>query len=353
MDTPKRGPQCADGSETCPENQPERRRLAPRGYDDYIVGWISALPLEQAAAKAMLDCVHETLPQDPADTNTYVLGTIGRYNIAIACLPEYGLANAATVANNMTRTFPCLQIRLMVGIGGGVPGTPDIRLGDVVVGTKVVQYDLGKATQGGHFQRTQSSDQPPPHLGTAIAALRGRHEAERSRMPMFLEHFQRHPSLSQYTYPGAHQDTLYHSTYYHDESNPTCDQCDPSQQVVRKPRPTSDPYIYYGTIASANQVMKDGEKRDKLATELGAICFEMEAAGFINQLPCLIIRGISDYSDAHKNKQWQRYAAATAAAYAKELLSTLPPPPTSTRAEHVAGKTLSFPTRLGKKPYTI
>jgi nucleoside phosphorylase len=46
----------------------------------------------------------------------------------------------------------------------------------------------------------------------------------------------------------------------------------------------------------------------------------MEAAGLMNDFHCLVIRGICDYSDTHKNDQWQRYATATAAAYAKELL---------------------------------
>ena len=34
---------------------------------------------------------------------------------------------------------------------------------------------------------------------------------------------------------------------------------------------------------------------------------------------------ICDYSDTHKNKDWQQYAAATAAAYAKELLGVITP----------------------------
>ena len=55
------------------------------------------------------------------------------------------------------------------------------------------------------------------------------------------------------------------------------------------------------------------------------LCFEMEAAGLMNNFPCLMVRGVCDYADAHKNKRWQPYAAATAAAYAKELLSIIPP----------------------------
>ena len=39
---------------------------------------------------------------------------------------------------------------------------------------------------------------------------------------------------------------------------------------------------------------------------------------------CLIIRGICDYADSHKSKIWKPYAAAVAAAYAKELLLVIP-----------------------------
>jgi hypothetical protein len=71
--------------------------------------------------------------------------------------------------------------------------------------------------------------------------------------------------------------------------------------------------------------MKDGKARDDIAQRLSALCFEMEAAGMMDNLQCLPIRGICDYSDSHENKEWQDYAAATAAAYARELVEGLPP----------------------------
>jgi nucleoside phosphorylase len=57
----------------------------------------------------------------------------------------------------------------------------------------------------------------------------------------------------------------------------------------------------------------------------------MEAAGLMNNFPCAVIRGICDYADSHKNKLWQPYAAATAAAYAKYLLSQIDPIEVSTK----------------------
>jgi nucleoside phosphorylase len=71
--------------------------------------------------------------------------------------------------------------------------------------------------------------------------------------------------------------------------------------------------------------MKDAVIRDRIATQENVLCFEMEAAGLMNQFPCLVVRGICDYSDSHKNKLWQGYAAMTAAMYAKDLLRRLLP----------------------------
>jgi nucleoside phosphorylase len=71
--------------------------------------------------------------------------------------------------------------------------------------------------------------------------------------------------------------------------------------------------------------MRDAAERDRVSTELGGVlCFEMEAAGLMTNFPCLVIRGICDYADSHKNKTWQVYAAGTAAACGKEVLSVIP-----------------------------
>lgn len=100
----------------------------------------------------------------------------------------------------------------------------------------------------------------------------------------------------------------------------------PSKLVQRPKRQKENNLtIHYGLVASANQLMKDATLRDRLAAEKDVLCFEMEAAGLMNHFPCLVIRGICDYSDSHKNKEWQGYAAMAAAAYAKDLLYQIAP----------------------------
>jgi nucleoside phosphorylase len=84
--------------------------------------------------------------------------------------------------------------------------------------------------------------------------------------------------------------------------------------------------IHYGLIASGDTVMKSGEDRDAIAKEEGVIAFEMEGAGVWDKLPCVVIKGVCDYADSHKSKEWQSYAAAAAAscmkAFLKEWIST-------------------------------
>jgi nucleoside phosphorylase len=303
--------------------------------NDYTVGCVCALSLEMAAAKGMLDEIHEDLQeQHTSDHNSYILGQIHNHNIVIASLPAgvYGTTPAATVAKDMLRTFPSIRFGLMIGIGGAAPSsTHDIRLGDVVVskphGTSggVIQYDRGKTTQEGKFQRTGSLNSPPTILLTALSRLQAEHEGSESKIPLFLtEMIKRYPKMKrEYAFQDAPHDQLYQATYDHPKTNATCEMCDPQEQVRRERREDTDPQIHYGNIASSNQVLKHGVTRDQLCQELDVLCFEMEAAGLMSDFPCLVIRGICDYSDSHKNKKWQKYAAATAAGFAKELLSVM------------------------------
>ncbi|CAG9997125.1 unnamed protein product [Clonostachys byssicola] len=129
--------------------------------------------------------------------------------------------------------------------------------------------------------------------------------------------------LPDYCHPNV-PDHLFHSSYEHVPSAFGCDKCDKKELIAREERYSRDPVIHYGGIASGNQVMRDGTARDAVAKELSIICFEMEAAGLMDVLPCLPIRGICDYSDSHKSKAWQRYAAFAAAALARDLLGVLP-----------------------------
>ncbi|KAH0563399.1 hypothetical protein GP486_002033 [Trichoglossum hirsutum] len=318
----------------------------PRTHNEYTVGWVCALPKEQTAATAMLDQRHADLPKPSNDPNTYTLGSIGKHNIVIACLPKgkIGTSSAATVATQMVGTFPSIKIGLMVGIGGGIP--PKVRLGDVVVSTPVgqfpgvVRWDFGKMKEGSNFERTGSLNNLPTSLLAALTKLETEHELIGSKIPEYLDVLkEKWPRLAQkYLRSDSLEDVLFKADYSHvsrssmdyevtddgEDEEESCQFCDRTKIVKRRAR---DMRVHYGLVASGNQVIKDAIFRDTLNKDLGGhvLCVEMEAAGLVDNFPCIVIRGICDYSDSHKNKDWQEHAAAVAAAFAKELLGYVQP----------------------------
>ncbi|KAF4955647.1 hypothetical protein FSARC_11795 [Fusarium sarcochroum] len=323
--------------------------------NNYTVGWISAITPELVAARAFLDESHAPLKAAAqGDDNTYCLGRMGEHNVVIACLPrsEYGTTSAATVAKDMMRTFPNIRIGLMVGIGGGAPSDDhDVRLGDIVVSARsgsrggVFQYDYGKAIQNQPFSSTGVLNQPPQLLLTAAAQLEVDHVMDGHNFNNAIEAILvNRPNLrGLYSRPTPESDRLYRPDVVHPNSPKKCvDVCssDPDHLVSRAPRNEfeNNPAIHYGLIASANTLMKNALLRDKLAADEEVLCFEMEAAGLMNHYPCLVIRGICDYSDSHKNKAWQGFAAIAAAAYAKDLLAKIPP--SQVEAEKPIGQAL-------------
>ncbi|KNG79981.1 kinesin light chain 1 and, partial [Aspergillus nomiae NRRL 13137] len=301
--------------------------------DDYTVAWICALPLEMAAAKAMLDEVHPPLPQPDTDHNVYTLGRVSSHNVVVACLPGgvYGTISATAVASHMVSTFRSIQFGLMVGIGGGVPSqSADIRLGDIVISkptatsSGVIQYDYGKTLRDGRFQHIGSLNKPPSVLLKAMSQLESDYMTGKRPVSEILIDIQHNCEEMRENFSRPKDDWLFRPTYNHKDGEHNCSACDLTQLVNRPERITDDPYFHYGLIASGDQVIKDAKTRDSIAQDLDILCFEMEAAGLMDELPSLAIRGICDYCDSHKNKQWQGYAALAAAAYAKALLSVVP-----------------------------
>lgn len=307
----------------------------------YQVGWISAVQIEYVIACELLDEEYRRPPllHLRHDSNAYTFGRIGDHNVVLACLPKgsYGLSPATAVAKDMCRSFP-LQFLLMVGIGGGAPTAEnDVRLGDIVVSCPagksggVIQYDFGIAMQNKEFQRTGVLNTPPYGLLTAVQQLSSVHERRGHKIVETINSaITRNPRLKRnYERPPPTSDILFVSDFVHLIRNRPClGLCDGDvcNQVSRPQRasPESEPVVHYGLIASADKLVKDATVRDKLAETEQVLCFEMEAAGLMNAFPCLVIRGICDYSDTHKNDRWQGYAAAAAAAYARELLYMIP-----------------------------
>lgn len=285
-----------------------------------------------SAMRYMLNKEHAKLPSKEGDPNGYCFGELSGHNVVIGLFPHgsQGVGAAAKVATHMKRTFPNAGLRLLVGIGGGVLSQKtDIRLGDVVISmpngvhSGVVQYDLGKDRVVG-FERKGFLEPPPVPWRNAVVEMRSTHRANPNNISKSISRMiERVPSLEpDYSRPAQDSDILFSPSTLHLSDKDDCQKCDQAGIIHRNVRPAESPTLHYGLIASGNRVEKNAETRDTISEDAGeALCFEMEAAGLMNDFHCVAICGIANYADSHKNDKWHGYAAAVAAGCAKELLT--------------------------------
>ncbi|KAG9252911.1 nucleoside phosphorylase domain-containing protein [Emericellopsis atlantica] len=330
----------------------------PADRRNFRVAIICALPREADAVTLLFDQFWDEV-RDPygradGDTNTYITGRIGDHNIVLAVLPNMGTNSAAAATASLRSSYVGLRLALLVGICGGVPyiGGSHAFLGDVVVSKSITQYDYGRLYPG-HFAVKNTVEDSLARANRDIRGLLAVFETELMRERLqaeasgHLNHLQKvardKRRRANYRYPGTTEDRLYSSDHVHkhwdscdlcaDGSGAFCEaaskascadtKCGSADLVVREHHARDDdfrPEIYIGRIGSGNTVMKSGEERDQIAAQHNLIAFEMEGAGAWDEVPCIVVKGLCDYADSHKNKAWQDFAAATAASVAKAIL---------------------------------
>jgi nucleoside phosphorylase len=324
-------------------------------HDDYMVGWVVVLPSELGASGLLLDEEHRRLQPREDDNNSYLLGRMGEHNVVIAS-PKFG--TYAQAVPNLLRTFRNIRFGLLVGVGGGAPRSPnpedasrDIRLGDVVVSNPkgshgkyshcsefiilsfyaerhlggVLQYDMGKWRNDRKFDIMSHLDKPPMILLKAVQLLQSDHKSGEGKTNQYIRDVTVKSSAPKtYQFPGQDRDQLFKASYGH-IAGYDCSACNATMTEKRLDRESDGPAIHYGLIASANMTMRSAQRRDELRDILDVSCFETKAAGLMDNFPCIVIRGICDYSDDHGNEVWHPYAAVAAAAYAKDLLRIIKP----------------------------
>ncbi|KAL3485136.1 nucleoside phosphorylase domain-containing protein [Aspergillus germanicus] len=304
---------------------------------DIMIGWICVLQAEYRAAIRILDKRYDStgLVRGQGDENHYVLGRVGAHNIAINLPPAatYGQLHATRIALDMRSTFPRVRFVLLVGIAGGAPSAKhDIRLGDLVLGTSVVPYATGKETGKG-FERHAMVRAPPTELLDAITLLDERLWAQDVVLAESIECVRRKDEergQEDFQQPESFRDRFYHPGYLHQETGCDCQQEDSGLQHIdnlcpHRDRKAGTPVVqlFQGAIGSDNIVMKNADKRDEIARRENILYFEMEATGVMDVVPCLPIRGISDYADGRKNDGWHLYAALAAQPLSLTLPGTL------------------------------
>ncbi|OPB40511.1 vps9-ankyrin repeat protein [Trichoderma guizhouense] len=307
-------------------------------YDSYTVGWICVLAFELCAARALLDEEHEPLPPKEIDDNNYFLGKMANHNIVIIFPGSFGITATAQAA----RTFPNIRFALMVGIGSGVPDSPnpdprkDIRLGDVVVGSPmnglagVIHAEMvGVAGEPNLRMKTRIYN-PPNVLIKGIRRLQLDHGFGKGKMWTDIDQVVNLgvPALEDAGYPGVEHDLLFKSDYQH-SAGEDCSSCDATQLERRGARRTTRSVVHIGLIISGNgnmgRMVLTLYRDPPPSSGKRASGVDGEFPGLLHTFPFLLIKGVCDYGDSHKYNIWRPYAAIVAAAYAKDLLRVIHP----------------------------
>ncbi|KAK0671940.1 hypothetical protein QBC41DRAFT_42759 [Cercophora samala] len=322
------------------------------GRHEFGIGIFCALPLEATAVAALLDTTWPFTAYGKAhgDTNKYSTGSIGRHNVVLVHMPGMGKVAASTAATNLRRSFPNIDLALVVGICGGAPFPEGGRgpkqeqlLGDVVISSGVLQYDFGRKLADRFVPKAKRLD-PGIEVRSALAKLETRQSRDLMQADVAKHLRGLQATLDSAAYPGRESDVLFKPDYLHKHHNHnacegcanykdrvcsrsvemTCQQLGCSEDMaVRRLRPhdRKQPLIHIGPVASGDTVMRSGKDRDEIVEQHGVAAFEMEGAAVWDVFSnCLIIKGICDYADSHKNKLFQGYAAATAAAVTRSFL---------------------------------
>ncbi|KAH6669264.1 nucleoside phosphorylase domain-containing protein [Halenospora varia] len=306
-------------------------------YDDYTIAWIAVLPIEAEAALGVLDKEHDGhFETVRGDDYIYIGGEINGHNVVVATWPtgqNYGVGAAAALVNQVKARFRNIWFALLVGVAAGLPNiypkSPtecrDIRLGDVLVcvpekaSTGIIHYDLGKDTEDGFLPNSRQAE-TPAIVRAAIGDIKLRKKKPFKAENIFdryLVAFQEKVCENKFLCPSQEEDILF--------TTPG-EMALALERIERVPRDESErTRVWYGNIGSGNSMMRNPRRRDVLRDEHDLIGLEMEAAGVMNTLPTGVIRGVCDYGDGQKNKNWQPYAAAVAAVYAKGILYTITP----------------------------
>ncbi|WP_341317474.1 5'-methylthioadenosine/S-adenosylhomocysteine nucleosidase [Paraburkholderia sp. IMGN_8] len=286
---------------------------------------VCALPLETQAVLKTFDAVDDKrISGGPGDPNSYRTGCYrsidGFERRVLLATSGMGNSNAAILAIHALRSFHKeLKHVIMVGIAGGCPSPKNpsehVRLGDVVVADErgIIQYDFVKRTIAGDENRAHPQ-KPDRRLVNAVHELEVDDANSSSSWKALIKNVAQKDAV--FKRPSARSDVLYEGRLkipHPPQSN----------------RRAGEPLVHRGAIGSANILLKDPSSRDRIRDKWNVRAIEMEGSGVQDaawsmEQDIMVVRGVCDYCDSHKNDTWQRYAALAAASYTRGLLESLP-----------------------------
>ncbi|XP_003697891.1 uncharacterized protein LOC100867628 isoform X4 [Apis florea] len=285
------------------------------------------------------------------ESNVYTLGNIGAHRIVCTKLPTVGhTREAMTAAGNTTTrllgTFQKVDFVFLIGIGGGVPHYTDynkhVRLGDVVISYPTplnnkyiyVYCESAKTNENGDYH-FETKEYCPSNLCLQEIAANLKHQSENESNPPWQTYLKEgldiltNQTEHDFKSPPPESDKLYMAIGERDVievAHPTA----PSDAIYK--RINGCPRIHLAPVASGRYIARDDQLRQKFAARFGSLAFDTEMDAVVESIlgncreSFAVIRGISDYKDGSRIKEWQPYASLAAASVMKSIICAMDPP---------------------------
>ncbi|KAF5597253.1 hypothetical protein FPCIR_3680 [Fusarium pseudocircinatum] len=283
--------------------------------EDHIeVAVVCALTREYDAMPRLGPFEEEEVEEITKDYGAYRYGRVDSLHLVVASPSKKGRAAMTVMAAFFRSRFRNLKLVILTGICGGIPSAVtghDLLFGDVVIDSR--RLDAGGQVTGIKIEQDSGGCST-----TWARGLRSAVETDdclgyfKARIMDFLEQLQQVAPAKKLPCDelGCSNDHLVQR-----------DSVDYKRKLEDDGRAdeAQTPNVILGPVMSTDDVLRDPEKRDNLGTK-GTVAIEMEADAVCEVFPCIVIKGVSDYADSHKNDAYQDYASATAASATMVML---------------------------------
>lgn len=290
------------------------------------------------------------------ESNVYTLGCIGAHRVVCTKLPSVGhTREAMTAAGNTTTrllgTFQKVDYVFLVGVAGGVPHYTDynrhVRLGDVVVscptennGSRHVYMYCESVSSPSKTEEAKISFELRPYapvnlvLQNIARDLKVAADNNADITPPWLKYMNQGLSTltgqseHEFKPPPVESDKLYMNIGERD----VIEVAHPAPQDSFTKRMEGCPRVHLAPVASGRQVVRDDRLRQKFASQTGALAYDCEFDAVIESVlgncreSFVCVRGISDYKDGMRRREWQPYASLAAASVMKAVICGMKPP---------------------------
>jgi len=278
------------------------------------------------------------------ETQAYTIGDIGEHRCVVTKLPLTGHSREAAIASGSSTTrllgtFQGVEHVFIVGVGGGVPHYTDwsrhVRLGDVVMAApnRDGQRFIYQYCQAAEVRETgeavfETKSWCPPELSLQLLGEQLQQEAEASSPSTcwesnFNSALNELEQASTWHRPPPASDKLFMSIGGGDlieVGHPT------PRSGLEDPRVGGRPVLHLGPVAAGRGVALDDQLRQEFAYKNGILAYDSELDSVVESIygnrkdHYMLIRGIADYKDGTRRKEWQQYAALMAASVLKSII---------------------------------